>query len=64
MYLDVTARPTRIARARIARSCPGAGWPTPKLPTKNLPTKIACLQLSGKFPVDMRIPPLSIEDSA
>ena len=35
--------------------------PTPNLPTKNLPTKIAWLKLSGKFPLDMRIPPLKIK---
>ena len=35
---------------------------TPNLPTKNLPTKIAGLKLSGKFPLDMRIPPLKIKN--
>ena len=31
---------------------------TPNLPTKIIPTKIACLKLSGTFPLGMRIPPL------
>ena len=34
---------------------------TPNLPTKNLPAKTAWLKLSGKFPMDMRIPPLTIK---
>ena len=33
--------------------------PTPKLPTKIIPTKIRWLEIDGKFPMDMRIPPLS-----
>ena len=31
---------------------------TPNLPTNSIPTHIARLKLSGKFPMDMRIPPL------
>ena len=31
---------------------------TPNLPTNIIPTKIAGLKLSGKYPMDMRIPPL------
>ena len=34
---------------------------TPNLPTKIIPTKIASLKLSGRFPMDMRIPPLRIK---
>ena len=30
------------------------------LPSKIIPTKIPWLNLSGKFPVDMRIPPLKL----
>ena len=32
--------------------------PTPSLPTKILPAKICWLKLSGRIPVDMRIPRL------
>ena len=34
---------------------------TPNLPTNIIPTNIAWLKLSGKFAMDMRIPPLSIK---
>ena len=34
---------------------------TPNLPAKIIPTNIAWLKLSGKFPMDMRIPPLWIK---
>ena len=34
------------------------GCPTPNAPTNIVPTNIARLNLSGKFPMDMRIPPL------
>ena len=34
---------------------------TRNLPTKIIPTKIPRLELSGKFPTDLRIPPLNIE---
>ena len=34
--------------------------PTANLPIKIIPTKIRRLKTSGKFPVDMRIPPLNI----
>ena len=34
---------------------------TPSLPTNIIPTNIACVKLSGRFPVDMRIPPLKIK---
>ena len=34
---------------------------TPSLPTKNLPAKIRWLEISGKLPMDMRIPPLKLK---
>ena len=34
---------------------------TPNLPTKIILTKIAWLKLSGRSPMDMRIPPLEIK---
>ena len=34
---------------------------TPDLPTNIIPAKIAGLKLSGKFPMDTRIPPLRIK---
>ena len=34
---------------------------SPNLPTKIMPTKIAWLKYSGKFPMDIRIPPLKIK---
>ena len=34
---------------------------TPNLPTEIIPTKIRRLELSGRFPVDMRVPPLEIK---
>ena len=34
---------------------------TPNLPNKIIPTKIAWLKLSGKPPMDMRIPPLELK---
>ena len=34
---------------------------TPNLPTKSLPAKICRLNISGEFPMDMRIPPLRIK---
>ena len=34
---------------------------TPSLPTKIIPAKIRWLNISGKFPVDMRVPPLEIK---
>ena len=34
---------------------------SPNLPTNITPTKIAWLKLSGKFPMDMRIPPLRVK---
>ena len=34
---------------------------TPNLPTNITPTNIARLQLSGKFPMGLRIPPLQIK---
>ena len=37
---------------------------TAKLRTKNLPAKIASLKLSGKFPMDMRIPIPADQDYA
>ena len=33
----------------------------PNLPTNIIPTKIAWLKLSGKSPMDIRIPPLKIK---
>ena len=35
--------------------------PTPNLPTKIIPTKICRLIISGKVPMDMRIPPLKLQ---
>ena len=43
---------------RSAWSC---GQHTPNLPTKMIPTKIAWLELSGKSPMDMRIPSFRIK---
>ena len=34
---------------------------TPNLPTNIMPTKIARLKLSGKSPMDLRIPPIQIK---
>ena len=34
---------------------------TPNLPTKIIPTKIRWVNIYGKFPMDMRIPPLEIQ---
>ena len=31
------------------------------VPTKTVPTKIACLKLSGKLPMNMKIKPLNIK---
>ena len=39
-----------------------AGVLTPSLPTKTIPTEIPWLIISGKFPVEMRIPPLEIKN--
>ena len=47
----------------MPRACSGTrelAW-KPNLPTKIIPAKIRFLKLSGKFPMDMRIPPLDIE---
>ena len=54
------------ARCRWTPWAPGRRWGwrprnTPDLPTNIVPTNIAWLKLSGKFPVDMRIPPLNIQ---
>ena len=35
---------------------------TPNLPTNIIPTKIRWLNTSGRFPMDMRIPPLTIRN--
>ena len=43
--------------ARMQRRTRG----TPNLPTNIIPTNIACLKLSGKSPMDMRILPLKIK---
>ena len=45
---------------------PKIPWPSleasaPNLPTKIIPTKIHWLNISGKFPMDMRIPPLTLK---
>ena len=40
---------------------PGFARPTPNLPTKIIPTKIRLLNISWRFPMDMRIPPLKIK---
>ena len=45
----------RSSRAVWIPSC------TPNLPAKIVPTKIPWLKLSGKFPMDMRIPPRNIK---
>ena len=37
------------------------GTDKPNLPTKLSPTKIACLKLSGRFPMGLGIPPLKIK---
>ena len=36
----------------------------PNLPTEIIPSKTCRLDLSGKLPMDMRIPPLNISDCA
>ena len=41
-----------------SRRGPVANPAAPNLPTQNLPTEIAWLRISGKLPMDMRIPPL------
>ena len=46
---------TSSARHRIPYTTCGP------LPTKNLPAKIRCFIISGKSPMDVRIPPLRIE---
>ena len=46
------------AATPLASAARAQAAPTPNLPTKNLPTEIARLKLLGKFPMDMRIPPL------
>ena len=51
-----TGRPT----ATVAQRCL-AGQHTPNLPTKIIPTKICGLKMSGKFPLDMRIPALKLK---
>ena len=38
-----------------------AWCPTPNLPTKIIPAKIRWLNVSGKFPMGMGIPPLRIK---
>ena len=38
-----------------------ARLPAPDLPAKTIPAKIARIKMSGKFPVDTRIPPLQIK---
>ena len=49
------------SRARVGGASRGrvfvCGSATPNLPTKTIPTKIRLLNNSGKFPVDMRVPP-------
>ena len=58
-----------ITISSIINSLRRAGWDrdawasapgTPNLPTEIIPTKIPWLKLSGKSPMDMRIPPLKL----
>ena len=42
----------------------GERKPTPNLPTKIIPAKICWLKYSGKFPMDMGIPPLEIQSES
>ena len=55
-------RPDRDGRTVARRSSRSTTYDpfnlTPNLPTKVIPTTIACLKLSGKFPMSMIIPPL------
>ena len=44
-----------MAHAAVRQWCD-----TPNIPTNIVPTNIARLKLSGKSPMDMRIPPLTI----
>ena len=52
-------RQARAATISTADQCVEA--PAPNLPTNIVPTYIALLKLSGKSPMDMRIPPLQIK---
>ena len=36
-------------------------YSTPNLPTNIIPTKIACLRLSGRFPVGLGLQPLKMK---
>ena len=57
-------RPISVLRLWISESGIDAGQPTrctPNLPTKTIPAKICWLELSGKFPLGVGIPPLEID---
>ena len=45
----------------LYHNCIIVSYITPNLPTKIVPTNIARLKLSGKSPMDVRIPPLQIK---
>ena len=60
-----SSRQARLAspnflEVRLHMDDPSRGTPTPNVPTKIIPTKICWLNISGKFSMDMRIPPLNI----
>ena len=48
-------------RSPPARGPPPGRCRTPSLPTEIIPAKICWLKLSGKSPMDMKIPPLTIK---
>ena len=50
----------KLLSTKAALTCAGVYAQSPYY-TKNLPAEIAWLKLSGKFPMDMRIPPLNVK---
>ena len=49
-----------IAIVKAIRESVASAW-RPNLPTKITPAKTARLKPSGRFPIDLRIPPLNIK---
>ena len=63
MYMVVIGVWLLLFVAAPARRHPagsGQHWIAPSLPTKSTPVKIRRFNISGKFPMDMRIPPLEV----
>ena len=65
IHIIIGLQGSQAARGGQAARRP-AGKPaaagSPYLPAKIIPTKITWLNISGRFPVDTRIPPLKIKN--